>query len=388
MAHNPETARDMWKSDEEGMISVKLAKELAGEWRFNVDTGELTFLNELPNNDENFLRLHFFNSDGIRQRESTYRVRQNDLYLNFNIDDDTRNPQWTLSSVNYWEGIPEGYNANRPSNYPYEYTLKDLKLRREIILNAKFHGFGAAIMQAENAGVADPITAHNFWRLYGDELGKMILMRTYILESVALSSVAVGGGSGTARYGIRNRFVNFKNAKVTGKSTNFDTDLVDAELFITKRQYVEGVNKIDLMGGKATQLGKDYVNIDIVATKGIKGDVRKLNMFIRPNSVDEIVVSNPYDVAKTTDDAFAFYLNNAAATLRQGGSITVSGQLKPNRYVNSILKPSNSARLKQLGLEVEYNGPLIDKLKSLNFKQASGETIEHHTMTTIILRKK
>jgi len=83
--------------------------------------------------------------------------------------------------------------------------------------------------------------------------------------------------------------------------------------------------QVDLMGGKASSLGRPWINFDKAATKGIADDVANFGKHFGKNTVAEIVVNNPQ----------AEFLQHVTDALEEGGTITVRGNLS-NKYFKSI----------------------------------------------------
>lgn len=136
------------------------------------------------------------------------------------------------------------------------------------------------------------------------------------------------------------------------------------------------------MGGKTTQLGGDFANIDIVAEKGIKGSVTDLDKIISPNSIDEIVCNNPFN--PTIKDPYELFVNKSEGILKKDGILTINGQPQ-NGFINKL----TVEKLEQAGFEViEFKVPLKDKYKNLSFgTSGGGNSIDPNTMISIILRK-
>ena len=156
---------------------------------------------------------------------------------------------------------------------------------------------------------------------------------------------------------------------------DFVNDLVDANTYIQQGKYIEGVNKIDLMGGKVSQLGGDFVNIDIQATKGINGSVTDLSKFIKPNSIDEIVCSSPQ----------ADFLAESTKVLKPGSKIYINGSSN-NTFFNDINKELANAN----GFDViALAQPLDARFSSLTFYFSDGiRKIPNSSMLTTVLIKK
>lgn len=156
---------------------------------------------------------------------------------------------------------------------------------------------------------------------------------------------------------------------------DFIDGLVDANKYIQEGKYIEGVKKIDLMGGKTSQIGGDFANIDIIAEKGIKGSATNLDKFIKPNSIDEIVCSSPQDE----------FLLESSSVLKKGSNIYINGSAR-NSFFNSITK----GNVESMGFEVVSEmQPLNSRFSSMKFYFTDGvREIPHSSMFTTILVKK
>lgn len=105
---------------------------------------------------------------------------------------------------------------------------------------------------------------------------------------------------------------------VNNLEDDFKNGVLDANKYIQQGKIIPNVKKIDLMGGKTTQLGDAFTNIDISAEKGILGSASDMDKFIKPNSIDEIVCNNPY--SPLVKDPFELFINNAKTVLKRRNS--------------------------------------------------------------------
>ncbi len=169
-------------------------------------------------------------------------------------------------------------------------------------------------------------------------------------------------------------------------SKNFDDyfkSVVNSSKYISEGEFVQGVAKIDLMGGNFSQIGGDFVNIDIRQgiEKGIRGDATRLSDFIPSNSIDEIVTSNPYlGPGFTARD----YVVEAAKVLKPGKKLYINGQ-KQNPFFNRV----NAELAEELGLVIEVSKqPLLEQFKDLKFYTSNGihQIDPSKMLTTVILK--
>jgi hypothetical protein len=173
-------------------------------------------------------------------------------------------------------------------------------------------------------------------------------------------------------------------SSVLNNGGDFINGLVDANKFIQEGKFIEGVKKIDLMGGKTSQLGGEFINIDIQATKGINGDVSKLSQYIQPNSIDDIIVSNPFPTAPFAGPK-EFFLSEASKVMKPGTTLTVNGTIS-----NKFFKNVKAGNIEDIGFEiVEFQTPLKPQFQNMKFYQIDGVTeIEHYKIFTTIIKKK
>jgi len=173
-------------------------------------------------------------------------------------------------------------------------------------------------------------------------------------------------------------------SNVGSKVDDYINGLVDANKYISEGKFIEGVKKIDLMGGKVSQLGENFVNIDIQATKGINGDVTKLSQYIRRNSIDEIIVSNPFPEAPFAGPK-EFFLAEASKVMKPGTKLTLNGTIS-----NKFFKNIKAGNIEDLGFEIiEFQVPLKSQFNGMKFYQRDGVVqIPNNKMLTTIIRKK
>lgn len=159
------------------------------------------------------------------------------------------------------------------------------------------------------------------------------------------------------------------------KNPDLINGIIDANKYIKEGKFIENVSKIDLMGGRFSQLDNNFVNIDIQATKGINGSVSDLSKFIKPNSIDEIVCTSPQ----------ADFLSESSKVMKSGSKIYINGSAK-NPFFNKIKK----GKVENLGFEViSEMQPLNSKFSDIKFYFTDGVTeIKSTSMFTTILIKK
>lgn len=151
-------------------------------------------------------------------------------------------------------------------------------------------------------------------------------------------------------------------------------NLVQASTYIKEGKFVEGIKKIDLMGGKVSQLD-DFVNIYLIAEKGIRGSSADLSKYIKPSSIDEIVCTSPQ----------ADFLGECSKIMKPNSKIYINGTLK-NKYFKNI----TAGKVEQYGFEVvEEQVVLKSRFQNLKFYLSDGITeINKDLIKTTILIKK
>jgi hypothetical protein len=253
---------------------VKVGGELSGEWQFNVETGDLTFIRDWFGDEENILILHYIDNSGKIVKETKIRETATDLYLNYCMDDYTKQPIWLLTPINYWDGIPDGYNVNRPSNYPYEYRKSDLMLRYAILQSSNQSIFDQdvilkAIREKESKGIAEPLTSGAFWELYGATLGGLLSMET-VIEAAGLTGM--GQTSNTSQFiGIRPKVAKFDNSRTTTKR-NSTSDKEVASTGNTKSnlgKYIKQIGDYEVYeGGEVFYRGMTNTDYTVLVSTG------------------------------------------------------------------------------------------------------------------------
>jgi hypothetical protein len=166
---------------------------------------------------------------------------------------------------------------------------------------------------------------------------------------------------------------------------DFTNGVVKAGKYIEQKVAVSNVKKIDLMGGKKSQLGGDFVNIDIQdgIEKGIKGDATKLGQFLPANSVDEVVASNPrLGLTNIAGD----YISQLGLIVKKGKQVIINGHMS-----NPFFKDVNQTLANQYGFKiVSEKIPLLERFKILKFTDEKGvpfTTEQINKMKTTILEK-
>ncbi len=160
---------------------------------------------------------------------------------------------------------------------------------------------------------------------------------------------------------------------------DFANGVVKAGKYIEQVVAIPNVKKIDLMGGKKSQLGGDFVNIDLTngIEKGIKGDATKLGQFLPANSVDEVVCNNPYlgPSLKAED-----YIKEIALIIKSGKKVYINGQIS-NKYFKGV----NQALAQQYGFVIEqFQVPLLSQFKNLKFTKTDGTPLVGEVISTVL----
>jgi hypothetical protein len=160
---------------------------------------------------------------------------------------------------------------------------------------------------------------------------------------------------------------------------DFTNGVVKSNKYIEQVYAIVNVKKIDLMGGKKSQLGGDFVNIDIQdgIEKGIKGDATKLGQFLPANSVDEVICSNPFlGPALKAED----YIKQIALIIKSGKKVYINGQIS-NKYFKGV----NQALAQQYGFVIEqFQVPLLTQFKNLKFTKTDGTPLVGEVLSTVL----
>jgi hypothetical protein len=82
-----------------------------------------------------------------------------------------------------------------------------------------------------------------------------------------------------------------KILKVSEELKNKKRIIVDED-FIKGEVIINGISRMDLMGGKKS-LFNGFVNVDKIAEEGIKIQIEYLDKVVKNNSCKEIMVNNP-----------------------------------------------------------------------------------------------
>jgi RHS repeat-associated protein len=186
-----------------------LTGELDDEFEFNIETGESKKVSDKGGSEKQY--VNYTNNKG--EALGTHIVEGSEAFVG-----KTSNG-WVASRFNLWEGLTEGYN----SHSGYEYSYSDLKMRYWIMNSPNsYSGYATAIKNNEANGMADPITAGNYWDKYGDFLGRMKLMEFYITTADGLLSAE---GVNGMRRGRTASFGNFNLASKTQIPSSFSVYL-------------------------------------------------------------------------------------------------------------------------------------------------------------------
>ncbi len=182
--------------DPDGRAAVAADGDNDDEWNVNIETGEKTWVSDLGGDEVQFINY----TDNSGKHLGTHQVEGSEAYVGQTSDG------WVASKFNLWEGLSDNYN----SISGYEYSYSDLKMRYWLMNSPKsYDGFATAIRNNEASGMADPITADNYWNKYGHTLGNLKLMEFYITTADGLLSA---DGINGMRRGRTASFGNFSLA--------------------------------------------------------------------------------------------------------------------------------------------------------------------------------
>lgn len=164
---------------------------------------------------------------------------------------------------------------------------------------------------------------------------------------------------------------------------DFKNGVVHAGKYWENNALIQGVKKIDLMGGTKSQIGGDFINVDFSQQiqKGIRGDATALSRFIPENSIDEIICNNPYlGSGLVAED----YIKEVAKIMKSGKKVYINGQIQ-NKYFKGV----NQALANQYGFTIEtFQAPLLQQFHNLTFFTSGGANlISNSTMLSTVLVK-
>ncbi len=127
---------------------------LDDEWRYNIDTDELTNVGSEGGDEVQYVKI--VNDDDKNFGE--VNVRGASVYI-VKLRD-------AVAVTNYDTGIPRNYNQETG----YVYSAKDFYKRKEIVSSGS-NLIKTYIYQMEREGKAEPIHADEYWDILGTSLG-------------------------------------------------------------------------------------------------------------------------------------------------------------------------------------------------------------------------
>ncbi|WP_417012996.1 hypothetical protein [Alistipes sp.] len=137
-------------------------------FHYNIATGEKIRIDDTGGND----RQHIFfvqpGKEGGLQEVGYGYVNGAEVYIGETQDG------WAMSNVNYWENLPSGLVGHEG----YTYDMDDLKIRHRV-LHGESDALKYALRDFERLGIAEPLTANNYWNTYGQTLGALKLFSDY-----------------------------------------------------------------------------------------------------------------------------------------------------------------------------------------------------------------
>lgn len=144
------------------------------QWNLKYETGELVKMGDAGGNEVQYI-------DYVKQHENGgfYKIGETQIIQgskNEIFQGESAQGHF-VSKYDLWRDLPTDYNKNSG----YNYTVSDLYLRNWILNSPKsYSGFAVAVRNNEASGYADPITSGNYWKKYGESLGKMKLIDAYL----------------------------------------------------------------------------------------------------------------------------------------------------------------------------------------------------------------
>ena len=138
----------------------------------------------------------------------------------------------------------------------------------------------------------------------------------------------------------------------------------------------KGKKIVEFFGGKFGQV-KEALNVDVVASQGIKGSIKDFaNLAMREGlsgKIDKIVASGPQ----------ATFIEESARLLKSGGQLIINST-KGNKFG----KLPSAEKLEELGLKIiQQSGELLEEFKGQTFRRSDGSVIPSESVKTTILEK-
>jgi hypothetical protein len=341
-------------------------------------------LPEISNEDELYEaldRLEFIISEIKNDAPTAIAEKSYNNLIDY-ISECADDPEKALSNIPHLNQTFKTIHAYLGMYLNYEYSLSDLVVRHSLKQQGDFWG---VIKDSELRGEAAPVSSINgysqYLAYYDTESAYFIgekfqgMMGTiYALYGLSQGMNAMGGAARSISQHRATLKIAINRNNLLNTKIQYSKILRNAENYIKRGRFVNEVEKIDLMGGQSSQL-EDFINIDIKATKGIKGDVRYLSQFIKPNSISEIVCTNPQ----------AEFITECSKVMRPGAKIYINGTAR-NGYFSSITK----SNVEKLGFEMlSEKQALNSRFSNLKFYFTDGiSEIPQSSMYTTILIKK
>jgi len=163
-------------------------------WTVDVETGETNRINDHGGDETQFISYVQKGENGGLVHKGQQVIEGNGFHVGKHSEG------YGASRFNLWKDMPAGLKGY--DNLPYEYDWSDLKMRYGLLEGGGI--LSRALQGLERNGIAEPLTADNYWSHYGHTLGNLKLMGTYVPAAAGLASAAQWGrpqaGSVGSRY--------------------------------------------------------------------------------------------------------------------------------------------------------------------------------------------
>ena len=163
---------------------------LDDEWALNIETGTVTWMSNTGGAETQIVHPVMCGSEGGLLQAGTSIFIDGEKFYHGQVGNG-----YGVSATDYWLWSAGGWYAVN-----YIYDADDLKMRREI-MEGNSRVLKAAILNMENAGRMEPLTAGNYWDTYGHTTGSLMLFGDYLSMTLELSAAPRGGAPGMGGLG-------------------------------------------------------------------------------------------------------------------------------------------------------------------------------------------
>ena len=228
---------------------------LEDHWLYNTQTGRLSRYSNLGGDEFKILTLVAPHENGGLLYIQDFVIEGPQIFAGPVLGG------FGVSNVDLWAGVSENLSG-RFANYDYSYNMDDLKMRYSL-MNGNSRVLQQSILNYEKRGIAEPLTAANYWNLYGQTLGNLLMMQQFLGMAFMVAPYSGAGvGGGGRSFGI--------SSLKTGTNEIFTVD-----------NLISGAGKLSRVGGAKQGFMKgDAQTIFQNLTKGsqqIRGNLYKMS---------------------------------------------------------------------------------------------------------------